>query len=710
MAVIQKIRDKYAKLAGGVIVVALLGFILMDYGKGGGRGPSTTIGKVNGDKIDVTEYQAVIDQKEMEMKRQSQGQPIDDNTQAQLRDQAWTDLVNDRLLADMEDKLGIVVTTAEINDLYYGTNPDPIIKQNFTNPQTGVFNPQEVKSNIAQIKKDPQRKADWLAFENSIIKRRHQEKFNGMISGSVYTPKFVLDDINNSRNTIAKINYVKLPYTLVPDAQVKVTDDEMKKYVEAHKAMFTLKDATRGIDFVSFNIVPSAEDSAKALAELAKLKEEFTTTTDVESFVARNSQSQIPTAYYTKEQLKGLPNVDELFGAPAGSIVGPFYDGNNYTLAKIEATKTLPDSVKCRQILVGTKDPQTGQDKLTDAQAKAKIDSIVGMANAGAPFDTLVTRFSDDMGTKDKGGEYEFTLAQRKGLEDQIGTELGDFLFEGHTGEKKVVKTLVGYMYVEILNQKAPTTTSKIAFVARPFNYSETTNNALYQTATQFSSNSKNAKTFDNIAKTKGYNIQNADGLNKNSFVVNGLGSSRDLVKWAYSAKLGDVSTVYTIGDRYVVAKLSSIMDAGLAPINDKTRPFIEQYVMKAKKAEILKAKIKGQTTLEAVAQSQGQAVGTADSVNFVQGFIPGVGQEPKVVGYAFFKSFNANTMSPVIPGQDAVYLINLAGRTNLPAAPRDINMERKMQDYQIKANAAQMVMSGLKDASEVKDNRSELF
>jgi len=706
MAVIQKIRDKYAKIVGGAIVIALLAFIFSDFGKNGWSKQPTTVGKINGDKIEVSEYQAMVEQKELEMKRQSQGQPIDENTEAQLRDQAWSDLVNDKLLSDVEEKLGIVVTTAEVNDLLTGSNPDPTVRQAFTNPQTGVFNPQEVKASIAQLKKDPQRKADWEAFEKSLIKRRHQEKFSGMITGSVYTPKFVLEDINNSRNTIAKINYVKLPYTLVPDAQVKATDDELKKYMEAHKAMFTIKDPTRSVDFVAFNIVPSADDSAKAFADLAKIKEEFSTTTDADAFVARNSQSQIPVAFYTKEQLKTLPNADELMGAPAGSIVGPFYDGSNYMLAKIEATKTLPDSIKCRHILIGLKDPQSGQEKYTDAQAKAKIDSVVAMLNGGVPFDTLVSRFSDDPGSKAKGGEYEFTLANKASL----APEFGDFVFEGHTGEKKVVKTEFGYHYIEILDQKAPTSTSKIAFVARPFNYSEATNNTIYQTASQFSANAKNGKVFDNIAKAKGYNIQNADGLNQNSYLVNGLGSSHELVKWAYSAKQGDVSTVFTLGDKYVVAKLSSVMEPGLAPINEKTRPFIEQYVMKAKKAEVLKGKIKGQASLEAVAQSQGQTVATADSVNFVQGFIPGLGQEPKVVGYAFFKSFNPNTLSPGISGQDALYVISLLGKTNLPAAPRDINMERKMQDYQLKANATQMVMAGMKDAAEVKDLRSDIY
>lgn len=705
MAVIQKIRDKYAKLAGGVIAVALVGFILMDFGKGGGKGPSTTIGKVDGEKIDVTEYQAAIDAQEAQMKQQNPNGTLDDNTQAQIRDQVWNQMVSDKLLAGIEDKLGITVTKGELNDMLTGTNPDPQVRQAFTNPQTGMFNPQEVASTIAQLKKDPSRKASWEAFEADLVKRRYAAKFNALVAGSVYTPKFILDDLNNGRNEMATINYVKLPYALVPDASVKVTDDELKKYMEDHKAMFTVKEPSRGIDFVAFNIVPSASDSAKAFAELDKIKTEFATSTDDEAFINRNSQNQIPIAFYTKTQLQSLPNVDELLAAPTGSIVGPFYDGQNYTLAKIEAKNTLPDSIKVRHILVAEKDQQ-GQATLTDAQAKARIDSVVAMVNGGVSFDSLSVKYSDDPGSKDKGGVYEFTLSQRSGLD----TAFGNFVFEGHTGEKKIVKSQFGYHYIEILDQKAPTSTSKIAFVARPFNYSDSTNNALYANASQFAALAKNAKAFDDISKAKFYNVQPADGLNKNSYVINGLGSSRDLVKWAYDAKVGDVSPVYTIGDKYVVAKLSSIMEAGLAPINAKTRPFIQQFVMKAKKAEILKGKIKGQTTLEAIAQSQAQTVGNADSVNFVQGFIPGVGQEPKVVGYTFAKSFKANTMSPAIAGEDGVYLINLLGKTTIPAAARNINMERKMSDYQIKANAAQLVLSGLHDAAEIKDLRSDLF
>jgi peptidyl-prolyl cis-trans isomerase D len=704
MAVIQKIRDKYAKLAGGIIVVALLGFILMDYGKGGGGKQSTTIGKVNGDNIEVNEYQAAITQRETEMKRQSPNNTIDDNTQAQIRDEVFNQLVNDKLLASVEDKLGLTVTKAEENDLLTGANPDPQIKQAFS--QNGVFNPQAVMPSIAQMKKDPERKAMWDAFEADMMKRRHTGKFNALINGAIYTPKFVLDDANASRTTIAKINYVKLPYTLVPDAQVKVTDDEIKKYMEEHKTMFTIKDAMRSVDFVTFNIVPSAADTARAFADLEKIKTDFAATAnkDDEAFVTRNSQNQIPIAFYTKEQLKSLPNAEELMNAAAGSIVGPFYDGQNFTIAKIEDKKTLPDTVKCRQILVATTQVAEGVTPLSEAAAKARIDSVVAFANSGVPFDSLVVRYSDDPRNKTTGGVIEYSLPQKSQI-----AELGDFTFEGHVGEKKMVKAPGGYFYVEILEQKNPTATNKIAFVARPFNFSDSTNNALFALANQFVGNAKNATAFDNTAKIKGYNVASADGLNKNSFLVNGLGSSRDLVKWAYDAKIGDVSPVYTINGKYVVAKLSNIMDAGLAPVNNKTRPFLEVYVRNNKKAAILKDKTKGQASLEAIAQGQGQQLGTADSVNFAQGFIPGVGQEMKVVGYTFNKGFKKNTMSPCISGKDGVYYISLLSRTALPGQ-RDLVMERRMQDYQMKASAAQMVMAGLKESANVKDKRSDLY
>src|SRR5690606_27344628 len=154
-----------------------------------------------------------------------------------------------------------------------------------------------------------------------------------------------------------------------------------------------------------------------------------------------------------------------------------------------------------------------------------------------------------------------------------------------------------------------------------------------------------------------------ADNLNENSFLVGNLGSSRELVKWVYGAKEGDVSPIFTIGNQFVVAKLKGIMNAGLAPINEQTRPQLTALVQRAKKAKILLDRSKGKANLQAIAEAEQQQVGHADSINFVQSFVPGLGLEPKVAGFAYNPNLKINTLSPGIEGNDGVYYINLTAR-----------------------------------------------
>src|SRR5438093_2616032 len=61
MSIIQTIRDKGARIAVFLIALALTGFILTDYLTGRssslfGGGLATTVGKVNGQKIDVKDF------------------------------------------------------------------------------------------------------------------------------------------------------------------------------------------------------------------------------------------------------------------------------------------------------------------------------------------------------------------------------------------------------------------------------------------------------------------------------------------------------------------------------------------------------------------------------------------------------------------------------------------------------------------------------
>lgn len=704
MAVIQTIRTKYAKLTTIVIVIALLGFILMDFGKGGG-GRSTTIGKINGTSVDYTEYDAAIQARENEIKQQNPNMTLNDQQSAQIRDQVWDQLVNSKLMSDIDEKLGIVVSKQELNDLLTGPNPDPQVRQAFTDPKTGQFNPQEVSAQIQKLRKDPKMKDQWAAFESELVKRRYTEKFDAMVKGGIYVPKFVLQALLNDENELAKVNYVKLPYTLIPDEQVKVSDAEIKAYMEKHPKYFEMKDDSRSIEFVAFKIVPSVEDSAVALKALDEMKTEFANTTDVESFVNR-TENPVPPNYYTQQQLSGLPNAAEITSAPVNTVVGPFFDGQNLALAKILAKNSFPDSVKVRHILVQTQ--VQGQEKLSDAAAKMRIDSAVALIKSGVAFDSVVQHYSDDAGSKATAGEYEFTLAQK----GQISKEFGDFIFEGHTGNTTIVKVsndnYSGYHYIEILKQSAPIPVTKLAFVSKSLSPSKTTYDNLYSKATQFSSKVNNKEDFDKAAQESSVPTAVADGINKNSFLVNGLGSSRDLVKWTYDAKIGEVSPIYTVGENYVVAKLKNIQNKGLVNITDATRPALTSFVIKDKKAKLLADKYKG--TLEGIATAAQQTVVPADSVTFSRGISSLQGEE-KVTGYTFYKSFKENTVSPAIQGNEGVFYLTVLSRTKLPVNPQqNLSNERLMMENNLKSNATQLITTGLKEGADVKDERATIY
>ncbi len=713
MAILQTIRNKYAKVAGGVIVLSLVGFVLMDATSGGGGGlfsPSTAVGSINGDDVDYNEYEEAVTLYENQYKQQSRKQSLDESESADLRDRTWNQLVNDKILEDVYQNIGIRVSEQELQDLLTGDNPDPMIVQSFTQ-QGQAFDPEFVADQIEQIKSNPETKGQWDLFINDLIKRREYAKFSSLVSGSVYTPKFILDNDANARLADANISYVQVPFSAIPDAEVKPTDDELNQYIQNHKSLFTIKQPSRTIEYVSFKVRANGNDSLKAFGEIEALKAEFGKDMNMDElvqFISYNSDISATPGYYTREQLNQLPNAEEIWNAPINAVVGPFNDGSGFVMSKTLSKSTLPDSVKVRHILVSTEQQRT--PILADSLAKARIDSVQALVRSGANFDSLVVKYSNDQGSLDKGGVYDFTLASKP----TISKEFGDFAFNGKVGESKIVKAsndqYSGYHYIEILDQKNPTTVAQVATIAKELNPSSEAFSEVFTKSSAFSAQAKDAASFEQAAKEMVLNTSIANNLNINSSVVQGVGASRDLVKWAYSAKVGEVSGVITIGDQYIVAILKDVQEKGLMKLNTDNRSYVESMVIKEKKAKLILEKNKANTSLEAISSANNIIVSQSDSVNFLQGFIPNVGGEPKVVGYIFGKETALNKLSPGIVGNAGVFYVNVASKYNLPAMERNVVMERKMADAQVKASIINIVINGLKDAYKVEDNRGKFF
>jgi len=705
MSVIQRIRERYAALVIGLIALSLIGFILMDafVGRGMNMGNANgSVGKVNGEKIERTDFE-----KKINLQAAMYGQ------QAPQRDQlvssVWDQTVDEIVMNQEYQKVGLQFTAKELNDVLFGANPPQWLSQQFTDPKTGQFDVNQAKQYFAQIKKqknNPNLEMFNGAYMQPTIDQALRMKYMALLSNTSFIPKWMAEKTLADQNAVARFSYVSVPYTTVNDSSVKVTDDDIKTYINQHKESFKQDEAVRSVSYVVFNASPSAQDSAKILAQVSSLKNEFAKATDIETYLTRVSTETPYLNAYTLGSALQVPNADTIKKLANGRVYGPYIDGANYTIAKMIDKRPMPDTVRVRHILVKT--AEKGQPTLTDSVAKFRIDSIAAAAQAGADFNALVQKYSDDQGSKNTEGEYDFTSSQFP----TISREFAEVAFYGKTGDKKVVKvenqSYSGYHYIEVLNQKKFELAYKIAYLSRPIEASQETITTANNAAAQFAANSRNKKQFDENATKQHLPVLNAPDLKKNDFQISGLGDSRQFIRWIFENKTGDVSEPYEIGDKYVVAVVTGESDKGLMSLT-KARPIAEPLIINEKKAQqIISSKFKG-GTMEQVAKSAGVSILHADSVGFAQPFIPNIGNEPKITGVAFNKSLQGK-MSEPIAGNTGVFVVKNESVFALPNTNMNAEQLRKQTEAQQKQMAGYRSIEALKKAANIKDNRFDFY
>jgi peptidyl-prolyl cis-trans isomerase D len=715
MSVIQKIRDKAAWLVFGLIALSLIGFLLMDAFVGKSHllgGNSTELGAVNGEKMDYITFEKQVTEREDQAK--ASGYPMNDMMTQNIRDQVWKQFIQDGVLEKAYNQLGISVSDKELNDMLVGQDAIPDIKKSFTDPKTGYFDAQAAASAINQLRtiytsnkrSDKGYEQARRFFEESIPeikKNRQKEKYLSMVANTVYIPKWMAEKMNTDMNEIAAIHYVDVPYSTVADSLVKVGDAEINDYIQQHKEQYK-QDESRSIAYVAFNAAPTTVDSAKVLQGLLQLRKEFDSTKDVQAFIGRNgSEAAFYDAYLPKSQIQ-VPNKDSIFALPNGRLFGPYRDGSDYVIAKKIDEKTLPDSVRARHILVATVDTKTGQPIMEDSEALKKIDSIKMRIDKGESFDSLA-KLSDDEGSKAKGGDLGYFTA------GQMVKEFNDFCFDGKKGDKKIVKTQFGYHYIEITDQKSFEPAYKIAYLSKKIEASPETDQDASGLANKFAGENRNQKSFEESVEKEKLQKLLAVDLQPIESNISGLGSSRQVVRWMYDDKtsLGDVSEVFSVGDKYIVAVLTEINPEGTMSVS-KARAQIEPILRNKQKAAQIIKKIGTASTLEAVAAATSQQVLKSDSIHFASPYIPNVGQEPKVIGASFNKQLQGKPASAPIGGNGGVFVIKVDNNSAAFNPNSDLGQLRSNQQRQQQSAATYRALDVLTKAATIKDNRGKFF
>lgn len=704
MSVIQNIRNKYIGLVVVLIVLALVGFLLMDAMQSNVRSifssDNTLLASVNGKRIEYKAFEAVRQQYEENFKQRNKGATMSDAERSQLTDQAWSELLNEQLTNGEIEKLGIELTDAELRDMLTGPYADPMIQQNFADPNTGIFDPNRVSQFLSQMAQDKtgQQRAQWNTFEEGLIKSRKVNKYSSLITKGVYVPRYMVAKYAALANSTSSMSFVQLPYTMIGDDQVKITDADIKAYIDKNKSLFEVQEPVAKAEYVAFDIIPSTDDTAASLGALNALREEFTTTTSNEEFVAKHSEETFNDQYLFEDKL-AVSNPAEVMALPVGGVAGPFYFNGMFTMAKVLDKKSLPDSVKASHILVAI------SEKRTEAQAKLSIDSMEQMVKAGMPLEALASR-SDDQGSASKGGDLGYFT------QGQMVPEFNDVCFNGKTGDLKVVKTQFGYHLIKITDQKNFKPAAKVALVSKILQPGNVTVQTAYGLASSFIASAKDAKTYDETAKKMNKDKRIADNITQTQVVMQGLGSAREISRWCFENKIGSVSPVFNLDDKCVIVKLVNRVEKGSLAEPNAVRPQVENILKREKKAVMIAEKAKGKSTLQDIALLANAEVKRADTLMFVGSGNAALGFEPRVIGAAFNKAL-VGKLSPAIPGEQGVYFILLDKINEAPAPDLKnpmITMQARQQESQMMGQADSYIPYILRKKAKIEDNRHKFY
>jgi len=694
MSIIQNIRERGAWIIFGIIAIALIAFILQD-GIGRKRGASdvTTLGKVNGEVINKIEFEEKLD-------AQVQNYAAQGVKREQLIGYLWNQEVDRLLFKSEETKLGITVGTKELSDVLFG-NESPF-KQEFTDKTTGQFKENDAKLAINQIKKsknkDQIKQVEKFYIEPA-IENRMRNKYQALVVRGVQVPKWLAEKQLAETANISTISFVRVPYTTITDTTLKVSNEDIAAYLKENAAAYQVEEASRNISFVGFSAAPSSVDSASAKELITAQKADFKNASDPVAFLNK-AGTELPfyNSYLSKKAIK-IPELDSIIKAGIGNVYGPYVDGKNFTVAKVIGVKQWPDSASVRHILIATVNPTTGQQIRDDSTAKKLIDSINGAIKGGASFDALCAKYSEDEGSKAKAG----VLPQFG--QGQMVMAFNDYAFENNTGSKGVVKSEFGYHYIEILKQTARGPAYKIAYLSKTILPSNETITAASTAAAQLASSSKDLKSFNANAVKINKQVLPAAGIKANDFDIQGIGTSRATVRWIFENDVNAVSEPFEVGDNYFVAAISGIEKEGLTSV-DIARPQVEGIIKDKKKAEKIKTKLKG-NSLETIATSVNAMVQKADSINFNYTMIPGLGNEPKIVGAAFNKTLLNKVSEPIVAktGVFVVSVNNLGARQTQqdPVFFKDELLQRT-RSVMFRSSLA------LKKTAKIVDNRAKLY
>ena len=714
MATIGKIR-KHSGLLVGAIGVALALFILSDFlGLKNRRHSFEPLAVVFGEKIKYQDFTTKVEErKAMYMMQYGKEINFSSADNFHINNEVYEKMIESLILKEEYDKLGLAVSTDEIGELFTGKYVHPLIKQLFTNPETGVFDPSQVAMYISSLEeRSSEEQYNWHLYENMIIEERTRNKYVSLVNKAFYLPKAFMDRENNDRNKKYVTEYTGLRYASISDSTITVTDEEIKNYYESHKYDFVYDEPFAAVDFVIFDVKPSATDFKFMKEKIDTIYSHFKNTgiDDVVSFINTNSDIEFKwdSSFLRREVLP--VKADTLFDAKIGSFVEPYLESNVYYMHKLLDRKMIPDSLKAAHILIAYKGAANADSSVvrTKEQAKHIADSLLMVVKGkdSAFFSQTAIANSNDPSVKQNAGFFGWFQ------EGMMVHEFNKACVEGAKGSYSVIETDFGYHVIKVIDKTKPINKVKIATIQRTVEPSKETSDSIYNLANVFAAESQTSELFEKNIIDKGYTKRVAEKLRIADFTLPGINEGREVIRWAYNkdTKNGTVSTVFALDgeSKYVIALLKTKTEKGIAPF-ESVKNIVEPFAKKEKKAQMLIDKmnsaLNGVSSVEALANKLKSEVDTFD-VSFSTYSLPGFGPEPEVIGNITASA--KGKLSKVIKGEMGVFIYNVIDIVEPQPADYQNIKAQKTQFFQSKVNYE--LFRALQQKADIEDNRILYF
>ena len=669
------------------------------------------VGEVLGKKIDVQEFQKLVDEYTDVLKMTQGRENLTDAELNQVKDMVWNQYVQNSIIEKEAKALGLTVTDEEMQAMFQqGTNP-ALQQTPFVNQQTGRFDVNQLKQFLAQYnnakKQNPQMAEQyrslynyWTFLEKNIRQQLLAQKYQALLGGCMLSNPISARMAFDGENQESDIMLAAFPYSEINDNKVQVTDEEIKAKYEELKPRFKQTDETRDIKYVDFAVTASPADRNALNKTVAAYREELANAADPAE-VIRKSASQV--SYLGIPQTKTAFPVDianRLDSIAVGTTTAVIENKQDNTLniIKLIAKQQLPDSIEFRAIQVVDADA---------SKVKTKADSIYNALQGGADFETIAKKYGQT-------GEKTWLTSPQYQTSNSMDKDSRTYLNTLNTAALNSVVNLPmtnGHIILQVTDRRSMVDKYTVAVIKKSIDFTKDTYSAAYNKFSQFVSENQTLEAIEKNAAKYGYQVSERPHMRNSEHYVAGIHSTREALKWIFDAKPGEVSPLYECGDNdhLLVVALTGVNKKGYLPIDNKElKDYLKSEVMKDKKAAQLLDKVKSVKTL-ADAKAQGAKVDTVKQVTFnAPVFVKVTGASEPALSGAVAATQKGKFCATPIKGNAGVYFFQVEEKKTL-----DNKFDAKAAEERQKQRAMQSAgnfMQELYQNAEVKDNRYLFF